>query len=122
MIALGWNCRGLGNLRIVRVLHEFVQWWDPKIIFLTETKLKKKTMEKETEKLGFTNGLIIPSSGRSGGSALLWKKDITVEVQGYSANHIDAIVTVPSSGFKWRITGFYGQPETHRRKESWDLL
>ena len=60
--------------------HEFVQWWDPKIIFLTETKLKKKTMEKEKEKLGFTNGLIIPSSGRSGGSALLWKKDITVEV------------------------------------------
>ena len=102
--------------------HEFVQWWDPKIIFLTETKLKKKTMEKEKEKLGFTNGLIIPSSGRSGGSALLWKKDITVEVQGYSANHIDAIVTIPSSGFKWRITGFYGQPETHRRKESWDLL
>ena len=24
--------------------------------------------------------------------------------------------------FKWRLTGFYGHPETHRRYESWHLL
>ena len=79
-------------------------------------------MEKEKEKAGFINGLVIPSSGRSGGLALLWKKDIVVEVQGYSGNYIDAIVTDPTTGFKWQITGFYGHPETHRRKESWNLL
>lgn len=104
------------------MLHEFVQQWDPKIIFLMEAKLKKKTMEKVKEKASFTNGLIIPSSGRSGRSALLWKKDIVVKVQGYSANHIDLIVIDPLSRFKWCITGFYGHSETHRRKESWDLL
>lgn len=53
---------------------------------------------------------------------MLWKKEITVEVQGYFGNHINAINTNPSSGFKWSITGFYGHPVTHRRKESWDLL
>ena len=31
-------------------------------------------------------------------------------------------MTDPDSGFQWRITGFYGNPKTHRRKESWDLL
>lgn len=82
MITLGWNCQGLGNPQTVRVLCEFVQRWDPKIFCLTETKLNKKTMRKEKEKVGFTNSLIIPSLGRSGGLALLWKKDIVVEVQG----------------------------------------
>lgn len=57
-------------------------------------------MEKERDKAGFSNGLIIPSSGRSGGLALLWKKDILVEVQGYVDHYIDAIVTDPSLSFK----------------------
>ena len=104
------------------MLCKFVQRWDPNIVFLMETKLKKKRMEKEKEKASFNNGLVIPSSSRSGGLALLWKKDIVVEVQGYSGNYIDAIVTDPTTGFKWQITGFYGHPETHRRKESWNLL
>ena len=71
--------------------------------------------------VGFSNGLVIPSHGRSGGLALLWRKEITVDVQSYLDRHIDAIVT-EDSGFKWRITGFYGNPEVHRRKESRDLL
>ena len=53
---------------------------------------------------------------------MLWSRDIKVEVQGYSRNYINAIVTDLKSGFKWRITGFYENPETHRRKEWWDLL
>ena len=32
------------------------------------------------------------------------------------------MVTEGGSGFKWRITGFYGHPETHLRKESWKFL
>ena len=100
---------GAWNPQLVRVLHKFVQWWDPKIVFLSETKLKKKAMEKKKkEKASFANGLIVPSSCRSGGIALLWKRNISVEVQGYLDNDIDAIVTDPSSGFKWRIIGFYG--------------
>ena len=79
-------------------------------------------MEKEKDKARFRNGLIIPSMGRRGGLALLWKKDILVEIQGYSNHYIEAIVIDPSIGFKWRIIGFYGHFETHRRKESWDML
>ena len=86
-------------------------------MFLLETKLKKSSMEKRKKNVGFINGLIVPSVGRSGGLALLWRKDITVDIQSYSDRHIDAIVT-EGSGFKWRITGFYGNPEAHRQKES----
>ena len=121
MRALGWNCRGLGNPRSVRALRNLVQQWDPDFVFLSETKLKKRSMEKKKMSVGFINGLIIPSHGRSGGLTFLWKKEISVDVQSYSDRHIDAIIT-EDSGFKWRITGFYGNPEVHRRKESWNLL
>ena len=117
MRALGWNCQGLRNPRLVRSLCKLVQQWNPNFVFLSETKLKKKSMEKKEESASFTNGLVIPSSGRSGGLVLLWRKEITVEIQSYSDRHIDAIVT-EDSGFKWRITGFYGNPEVHGRKES----
>ena len=80
MRALGWNCRGLGNPRSVRALRNLVQQWDPNFVFLLETKLKKKSMEKKKMSVGFINSLIIPSHGRSGGLAFLWKKEITVDV------------------------------------------
>ena len=72
--------------------------------------------------IGFVECLIIPSVGRNGGLAMLWGRDVKVEIQSYSRCFIDAFVTDPDSGFQWRITGFYGNPKTHQRKESWDLL
>ena len=122
MITLGWNCRGLGNPWSVQVLRELVQRWKPKIVFLSETKMKKYQMEKVKFKIGLLNGLTVPSVGRSGGLALLWCRDIKVEIQSYYRNFVDAVMTDPESSFKWRITGFYGNPETHRRKGSWELL
>ena len=50
-------------MRKVRMLGELVQRWNPKI-FLLETKIKKKAMEKIMEKINFVNGLIVPRKGR----------------------------------------------------------
>ena len=80
--------------------------------------MKKYQMEKVKFKIGLMNGLIVPSVGRSGGLAMLWSRDIIIEVQSYSRNFVDAVVTDPDFGFKWHITGFYSNPETYRRKES----
>ena len=101
---------------------ELVQRWDPKIVFLLETKIKKKAMEKVMEKIKFVNGLIVPRNGRGGGLAMLWKREVDLEIMGYSKSFIDAIITEQSSGFKWRITGFYKNLEAHRRKDSWENL
>ena len=100
------------------MLGELVQRWDPKIVFLSETKIKKKAMKKVMEKINFVNGLIVPQKGRGGGLALLWKREVDLEIIGYSRNFIDAIITEQDLGFRWRITGFYGNPKAHRRKES----
>ena len=84
--------------------------------------MKNCQMDKVKFKIGLLNGLVVPSIGRSGGLAMLWNRDIKLEVQSYSRYFIDVVVTDFESGFKWRIIGFYGNPETCRRKESWDFL
>ena len=79
-------------------------------------------MEKIKNRIGFANGLIVPSRGRSGGVAMFWTQDVNLDINSYSRNHIDAIVKETEDNFQWRITGFYGHPETHRRYEFWHLL
>ena len=75
-------------------------------------------MEKAKDKAGFVYGLIVPKSERTRGIAMLWKKDINMEIKGYAGNYIGAIVIDSISRFKWRITSLYGHPETHRIKET----
>ena len=87
-----------------------------------ETKVGVTRMVKVKERIDLPNGLIIPSEDRSGGMALLWVRDLDVEIKSFLRSHIDAIVIDPKSGFKWRMTGFYGNPEISLRKESWSLL
>ena len=87
-----------------------------------ETKSKKNRMERIKNRIGFSNGLIVPSVGRSGGIALLWTREISLEVKSYTKFHVDTVVSEASSDYRWRITGFYGHPETHKRYESWHLL
>ena len=89
---ISWNCRGLGNCRSVKALHDLVRCWNPKIVFLMEIKSKKNRMESIKNRIGFSNGLIVPSVGRSGGIALLWTREISLEVKSYTKFHVDAII------------------------------
>ncbi|XP_023871998.2 uncharacterized protein LOC111984613 [Quercus suber] len=122
MSALVWNCRGLGNRRTVRALEKVVSSEDPILIFLMETKLVVTEFDSIKEGLKRSQGLVVPSIRRSGGLVLLWKKELSVSVQSYSESHIDAIVNQNDGSQKWRFTGFYGNPDTSRREESWVLL
>ena len=53
--------------------------------------------------------------------ALLWKEDFQLDVQTSSDNHIDAVVDQGMDD-AWRITGFYGNPDSANREDSWSLL
>ena len=64
MTSLCWNCRGIGNPQTVFALREYLRCWNPKLVFLSETKLKSRRMEKVKYKLGFSNGLFVSSRGR----------------------------------------------------------
>ena len=75
------------------MLRDYVRRWTPYLVFLVETKVKHKHMEKIKFSLGFSNGLIVPNRGRSGGLALFWSTDVNLEIKSYSQYHIDATIT-----------------------------
>ena len=56
-----------------------------------------------------------------GGLALFWKEGVEVSIDSSSLNHIDVLINKNKED-EWRFTGFYGEPLTQRRVESWNLL
>ncbi|XP_073353634.1 uncharacterized protein [Aegilops tauschii subsp. strangulata] len=115
------NCRGLGNGPTVRGLLDLQKQVDPDMLFLSETKMNSKNMERFKRMLGMDQMLIRNCEGKSGGLALLWKKGVRVELQNFSRLHIDVVIN-EKDGFKWRFTGIYGEPASDKKHTTWRLL
>ena len=98
-----------------------VQAEGPKIVFLSETWLGRKHMEKVKRELEFDGLFIVPSDGKGDGLALLWKSEMAVWVDSFSKFHIDAIVNGGSEE-AWQLTGFYSEPDKDKRVEGWNML
>lgn len=60
--------------------------------------------------------------GRKWGLALLWCRELMVDVINYSQFHINAKVEWKEQNVPWKFTGFYGQAEVCKRKYTWNLL
>ncbi|XP_019181382.1 PREDICTED: uncharacterized protein LOC109176404 [Ipomoea nil] len=83
--------------------------------------VKRDHAERLRVRIGF-EGLFYVDSVRNGrGLALLWRRNNTATLLGYSKNHVDIEVRM-SSGETWRMTCFYGFPKSSQRRESWELL
>ena len=119
MSLLSWNCRGLG---IVNVLKKIIRLEKPKFVFLMETKSDVDWMKVIRDRCGFQEGCFVPSVGSNGGLALCWDSEVIIKVLGSSLSHIDATVEGDGNYSPWRLTGFYGNPKTPKRMESWQLL
>jgi hypothetical protein len=91
-------------------------------LFLMETISNMRRMEWIRVKIGYAGVFAVDPVGRSGGVALLWKEDQDLEIQNYLRRHINAIVKRRDDGFSWKLTGFYGDPDSSKRKKSWALL
>jgi ribonuclease HI/exonuclease III len=122
MIIISWNCRGLGNPWTVRDLCRLVREKRPNMVFLMETILPSKRLEKIRVKTGFNHVFGVDCVGRSGGLAILWNDDSLIEIQNFSRRHINAVVRTTTNGQCWKFTGFYGNPEAGKRHESWSLM
>ena len=96
---------------------------EPTIVFLMETKVdKKEWIDKVKERCKLKHGLFILSNGNNGGLALFWKDGVTLDVQSYAYDQIDAWIDGGSGIGWWHLTGFYGNPKMERRLESWAKL
>ncbi|KAK8332045.1 hypothetical protein V6Z12_A10G114500 [Gossypium hirsutum] len=71
---------------------------------------------------GFENGIEIGVIGTKGWLSLRWKGNSLVRLKSFSSFHIDVEVNDNECGEVWRLTGFYGNPDSRSRNESWNLL
>jgi hypothetical protein len=94
----------------------------PSLVFLMEMKLQSHCLETMKVWLGFQSVFVIDCMGQSGGLTLFWSIDLTIEIQNYSRQHINAIVKAEENGQPWKFIGFYGHPEVGHQTESWNLL
>ncbi|KAL0439100.1 UNVERIFIED_CONTAM: hypothetical protein Slati_2393000 [Sesamum latifolium] len=121
MILLSWNCQGLGPPWTVRTLKDLIQLHRPDLVFISETKCKSRRCDRIKNLVNY-HRVGVDSVGKGGGLLLLWRKDIDVWLQSFSAHHIDVSIKSDDCPDRWRFTGFYGYPDVARRKEGWNLL
>ncbi|KAK0572934.1 hypothetical protein LWI29_000634 [Acer saccharum] len=86
-----------------------------------ETKSGQARMEILRVKLGFEGKLVVNSVGTSGGLCLFWAAGFQVSLLSYTLAHIDVRLLSPCNRW-WRLTGFYGNPDSSQRIHSWNLL
>lgn len=121
MSFISWNCRGVGNPRTVRALHDLLKDRNPNFLFLVETISFASKIETLRIRFGFDHYFAVDRVGRSEGLALFWKRPFQCEILGYSQHHID-VVFLENNIASWRLSCFYGYPERTRRRESCDLI
>lgn len=120
MSCLVWNARGLGSPRAFHDFRQLLTGCSPNVVFLSETHIGRQRCKNWRIILGFDGLFVVDSVGRKGGLILMWQKDWNVHIRSYSQGHIDCMVE--HEGTRWRFTGFYGNPEHHHRRFSWQLL
>ena len=122
MNAVGWNGRGLGNQPAVQGLKDLHKEEDPDVLFLSETKLDRKGMERLKMTLNMPNMVCKECEGRSGGLAILWKNEVNLVVRPVMSHyHIDVEIT-GDDGFVWRLTGMYRESKSGEKEKTWRLL
>ncbi|KAL6143754.1 hypothetical protein ACLB2K_054449 [Fragaria x ananassa] len=119
---LVWNCRGIVGGARRRALVDLIRQEKPRILFLSETLCSEKQPETLRIRIGFDNCLGMASSESSPGVALLWMNDMPVNIQTYSARHIDVSIDAQGSPEEWRLSGIYGYARTGDRGRTWELM
>lgn len=85
------------------------------VIFLFETLVDSNKIEELRVYLRFEGAFAINNVGRSGGLAVIWRTPNVVSVNKFSNNFIDVMVNLEGDP-SWRLTGYYGFPESRRRR------
>ncbi|KAF7828452.1 reverse transcriptase [Senna tora] len=85
-----------------------------------ETKAKRKKMDNVRRRMGFDFGVYVDAIGRSGGLAVLWKKEIDIHVIQQNKNFMHMKAKLNNK--EVLLTGVYGHPEAQQRRYVWDRV
>lgn len=122
MLAIAWNCQGLGNPLTVQNLVNLCIHHRPNLICLSETKAKSKKILKLNRKLGYQYVKYIESEGISGGMCILWDDSLDVNLVEVSQDFIDGVIKEANGQRVWRFTFVYGNPDFDSRQGKWQRL
>lgn len=123
MIAIFWNCRGLGHASTIRVLQELCNSHRPTLLFLSETKLcNSLQIQSIAHALKFDNSFSVPANGSSGGLAMIWKQELDVQIITSSPNFISLVVLNDPVDQPWFLTVVYGPTIPIFKPTFWDEL
>ncbi|XP_021773354.1 uncharacterized protein LOC110737301 [Chenopodium quinoa] len=120
MKILSWNCHGIGNPWTDRALQDRC-WRDrPNVVFVMESMIDEKRLNKIKNKCGYIDGVCLSSVGKSGGLGMWWK-DVKANVVSYSVHHFAIDVLDNNNCAMWRTIGIYGWPEQNNKHLTWSL-
>jgi hypothetical protein len=122
MIALSWNCRGLGKASTIRSLRALIRKHHPGILFLSETKTAPFVSTPILHQLGFTSLLHAPPSGSKGGLLLGWKTDVHIVSCYVSCNIICVWYYSDDPIIKSLLTFVYGPPYKNLCNNFWHAM
>ena len=122
MSLIAWNCQGFGAPLAVSHLREEVRKARPQLVFLMETKQQEKFLERKRRSMEFEESWYVSPMGKSGGLALWWKEDLTVNILSSSKNVIHTKLECVTASMPSYVSFIYGPPVEEERLRVWDQL
>jgi hypothetical protein len=103
-------------------LHALSKEHKPSLIYLIETRAQTNRVESVRRKLKFKNSFVVEPQGLSGGLALLWNKEVTIQILESSPNVIHMAINEVSSRVWFDCSFVYGHPIFQQRRFLWNRL
>ncbi|WCJ39422.1 hypothetical protein M5689_020412 [Euphorbia peplus] len=113
---------GNGNPRSVRSLTRVVRKNCPSLVFISETRLHKKEVEKLRWRFTNYNFFSVDAVGRSGGLMLMWCKEFDLAILWFCDHCIHFGILNSDGVMFWRGTGIYGWPQKVNKFKTWEMM
>ena len=106
-----------------KTVMDLVDWHDPILMVITETRLFGAKANEIIEGLPFDGVVVADTIGFVGGIWMLWRADrIQVDVLTTMEQEIHALIQVRAHTFNWLISAIYANPRFAERCVLWENL
>lgn len=82
----------VGAIANYKISQKFLKTTPAPTLFLIETKVNERKMERIRKKCGFDSGIYISAEGSRRGLSLIWKQGISINLISFSKSRINVEV------------------------------